>query len=464
MSRGRKLLFVVGACVLGLALAEGAARLALWIGGVPYSKAETQEAIGIAMQSYREALPVDAAEPRDDARHSPRAVADPVPEKAGARAENAAERSTLPHPYYGFERNTRKLHNAIGGLLVEPAKNEYRVVLFGGSVALGFFNRARDAFEEQLESTPELAGRDVVLVKYAHAGFKQPQQASALGYLLSLGVHVDAVLEIDGVNEVALGAMNAEAGAHPLFPAIAQWSAALPASADSRVLDALLDMRAAERRAQRAGDLSMRFGLANSAVLGKFALALQQRMRQKWVAAYERRDLRLARLATEGRGAVLGPPRTGRESTRASATLQSDAGDTWRDELDRIVRGWFEASRSMAALCDARGIAYLHVLQPTLHDRGSKVLTEIERVNGAVDETWVDATELGYPKLREAGRRLAQIGVPFLDASQVFRDVRETLYYDHCHFGDDGNRILAERIVPEIVQSIRTTEGRQGDG
>ena len=47
------------------------------------------------------------------------------------------------------------------------------------------------------------------------------------------------------------------------------------------------------------------------------------------------------------------------------------------------------------------------------------------------------------------------VGIEFLDASRVFQDVEETLYYDPCHFNEEGNLILAEAIAPAFLAVIR---------
>ena len=97
-------------------------------------------------------------------------------------------------------------------------------------------------------------------------------------------------------------------------------------------------------------------------------------------------------------------------------------------------------------MCAARDVMYLHVLQPTLLDTGSKVPTPQEAADAKANEHWEHGVEVGYPLLRQAGRSLAQRGVRFLDASGVFRDFEERIYKDPCHFGRLGNEILAEAI------------------
>jgi hypothetical protein len=110
------------------------------------------------------------------------------------------------------------------------------------------------------------------------------------------------------------------------------------------------------------------------------------------------------------------------------------------------VRNWSECSLSIHALCKVRGIDYLHALQPTLHDTGSKPVTPKERRMGRASVTWREAVALGYPLMKEAGALLAGRGLAFFDATRVFDQVETTLYYDACHFVPEGHVILAEAI------------------
>jgi len=115
-------------------------------------------------------------------------------------------------------------------------------------------------------------------------------------------------------------------------------------------------------------------------------------------------------------------------------------------------RMWAECSRSMRSICEQRGIFYLHVLQPTLHDPGAKVATKKEIAVGGIPDTWKRGIVLGYPRLRALGAELARNGENFVDASDVFRDVTTTIYIDNCHFREDGNVILADRITDEFLK------------
>jgi hypothetical protein len=121
---------------------------------------------------------------------------------------------------------------------------------------------------------------------------------------------------------------------------------------------------------------------------------------------------------------------------------------------DLCVGAWVECSVSMAALCRARGIAYVHVLQPTLWDQGSKPLAPAEVQLDAPFHVWKQATRLGYPQLRARADELARRGVELVDASRAVADVREPLYFDHGHVVKRGTEILWERIAPAVLDAL----------
>ena len=120
-----------------------------------------------------------------------------------------------------------------------------------------------------------------------------------------------------------------------------------------------------------------------------------------------------------------------------------------------IVDVWERCSISMSGACAAHGIAYLHVLQPTLHDQGSKPWSRQERAWNVADPLWVEGVDRVYHHLREAGARLAARGIAFFDASYAFRDHEETLYVDVCHFTERGNEILADELVEPALNLLR---------
>jgi lysophospholipase L1-like esterase len=95
------------------------------------------------------------------------------------------------------------------------------------------------------------------------------------------------------------------------------------------------------------------------------------------------------------------------------------------------------------------------VLQPTLHDKGSKPLTPQELAADNAHQSWIEAVGPGYPMLRAAGASLRAAQVNFFDASMIFKDTPQTLYFDACHFRAPGVVMLAEQIAPRFLEVLR---------
>jgi hypothetical protein len=405
---------------LGLLLVELGFRGVLLVRGTPYSAEGARGAI----ENHRAALQGGIRTPADERPAG----------KWGSRI----------HPYigwwtWGLENQVQRVYR--NGAAVRRVQNgeAYEIWLLGGSVATNFANRGggRRTFLERLMSDPgfraALGDREPHLRNFAHAAHKQPQQLTLVGYLLAMGLVPDAIVNLDGFNEVAVANANAGVGANPTQPSLAQWGTlAKNPVGDPERFELLVRVWLARAAAQRVADEVLARGLERSACVGSAALEVIGWARARWTeqrAKYERKAL---------------DPRND-PSLRG---LEIDPGLN----RDAMIRAWYESSAALHSICAGRGIPYLHVLQPTLHDPGAKPWTDEERASSGCSAEWLDGVRFGYPRLREAGQKLHdEQGVAFFDASHVFADVEETLYYDACHFDDEGNRILAVAMADAFV-------------
>jgi len=246
------------------------------------------------------------------------------------------------------------------------------------------------------------------------------------------------VIDIDGFNEAALGRFNAKNGANPLYPSLPHWAKATNGiRADPEMVEHLHDVRVRQRAAQEFGQSFLKSGLWRSCFLEHVGSLRLERLRREYVRAY----------------VVLTSYIAERPKEAETSGPEFPADDEGIDEM--IVRSWRENSISLEGMCSERGIAYLHVLQPTLHDEGSKPLTPKEVEGAGADPTWIEGVKRIYPRLREAGPRLADNGVHFFDATRVFADHPEDVYYDVCHFQQHGNDLLAVAVAEALLRSMR---------
>lgn len=422
-SRARRAALACVLVLLSLSASELAARGFLLVTGRRYDPERTRVLAETWLHAATAPLPLPGS--RSDGE-SPRPRFD--------------ESRLLVHPYFGWEQlsSADLVEQDTGYYRSEAAEENFDICLLGGSVAGMFGQYGAAPLIEALVRDPRLAGRRIRVYSHARAAYKQPQQLFMLGYLLALGHRPDAVLEIDGFNETALALENSVKGVHPLHPPLFFWH---QVSRSGEVDEAMLDRYAAARAARAGlGSETERFlasGAWRSCVLGKAGLLRLEMLRRRSVAAQTGLAAELAASA-ERRGLQRGPP--------------PPQGEL--EQLAEIVRVWEESSVSMAALCAGRGIHYVQVLQPTLHDTGSKTWTAEETRDASLPEEWIEGARVLYPLLRAAAPRLRSRGVAFLDASLVFREEPGTLYYDGCHFGKRGNELLADAIAPALLEAI----------
>jgi len=343
----------------------------------------------------------------------------------------------IVQPYTAWEHpRTQDAIVAGAAYYNRPASAEiYDICILGGSVAELFGMMGWKSLTESLHRDPRFQGRAVRVHNYALAGYKEPQQSAMLAYLFAMGHKPDAVVNIDGFNEAALGFHNASLGTHPLYPHVPHWiETGNNARADSNTIDHLYAVKSSQRSAQVFGEWFLASGLWRSCFLYHAGSIALERMRRRYVRAYMR-----------FMDAILTGPKDRGISGPAFKKDKMALGKS-------IVTAWMECSTSLHAMCTQRGIAYLHVLQPTLHDQGSKPLTEKELETSKIDEDWLEGVQLLYPSFRKMIPQLEARGIRFFDASGIFRDHTEDVYYDLCHFAEHGNDILGAAIGTELAR------------
>ena len=415
-----KLALAAGVFVVAFLLAEGGDRVLLAIRGEPHDPWQALSEMRRRADLSRSFLgPLDTHD----------------------RPHNEDPSLGILHPYFGseLEHDTgRVLEHFRNGI----PKDEYTVVIVGGSVAASFAVSVGESFSALLEEDPRLAGRKVRTLNYAHPGFKQPQQLMRVAWLTSLGYRPDAVINLDGFNEVALALDNAATGTNPAFPSFPEWGVLVQdrGALDPEDLDLTMEYWGVRKSAEKLLERAVAWKLYRSSLLTRF---VQTRM-----DGFNRRraDLQARIVArqehprtTEAMQRQLhGPPFTGTED----------------EILERCAATWFQCSRALDALCARMGTRYLHVLQPTFGDAGSKPLTEKEKAIRFPTPAWEKGSREGYPLLREGGRKLAQDGIAFVDASRVFEHVEEDLYFDACHYVARGNEILSGTVAQAFRDQV----------
>ncbi|MFQ5416490.1 MAG: hypothetical protein ACE5FL_05495 [Myxococcota bacterium] len=345
-----------------------------------------------------------------------------VYDPAGNSGEMTAHHGGVPISEFGFLDHASPLR--------AKADDEVVVGLFGGSFAFFFSVHGLEAMLDGLRAVPRFRGKEISVVRVALGGYKQPQQLLALSYLLALGARFDAVINLDGFNEVALpAAENLPTGVFPFFPR--NWSARV-ASAPG------LDEQAAMLRIADLRRKRLEWSTSFEASLFRMSVAANLYW---WL-----RDARFADLMTLAQ-IELAHRKSRVERFEASGPPRVYTGD---DALYAdLAAVWFNSSLEMHRLCAAYGIRYWHFLQPNQYVEASKPMGKAERaVAFQAPQFYRNQVEAGYPVLRRRGADLAAAGVAFHDLTGVYRTHTEPLYIDSCcHVNERGYEIIGAEMA-----------------
>lgn len=366
----------------------------------------------------------------------------------GAEADGASESI---HPYLGWVHNPQVSEpeqifgraipvNQLGfkddnQAIHRRSSDRFIVGIVGGSVAWHTSVAGCEIIKDRLKSHPALKGRDIELVRLATSGYKQPQQVMALNFVQVLGGEFDAVVNIDGYNEVAL-ALIENGHSHTAI--------AYPRSWASRTISALNP----ESYAAAARLLHLRGGRQQAAkdfMESSFRWSPLRKL--MWLASDRSRLSAMVELGMEVSG-------NRKDSFVNHGPFKSDVTEA---ELKvTVIDLWKRSSAQLQRLCEATDTVYLHVLQPNQYVTDSKVLTAHEQ-----EHAFYAGQELGeairelYPRLLAEADWLKDMRVTFSDQTMLFVGEADTIYSDpFCHYNQRGNEMLAAAVADELAKLI----------
>ena len=327
--------------------------------------------------------------------------------------------------------------------LLSRDNHKYIVGVLGGSVALWASTpRYSQIISEKLKSLPSIADKEVVVVRLALGGMKQPQQLMLATYLFSLGAHFDLLINLDGVNEMVEPHFNRAQGINPFYPV--NWKSIVGDVSNSEMLIRIaLLHELTTKRAYLAKAFQVRplnYSITANYVWILLDRLLDRKLSQQRNALSE--NIVSKQPAAENPFAVRGQP----------ISFSNDD-----DFIKQLAYNWAESSYLISQLSIARGIPYFHFLQPNQYDTGSKKSFTNEEITKGVlsDPSSARFITAGYPLLRNKGKDLLERGVNFIDLSNIFVKEESSVYQDSCcHLNQHGNEILVNGIVEAIVLKL----------
>jgi hypothetical protein len=350
------------------------------------------------------------------------------------------------HPYLGFVFNVETINPDASG--AQPATidrvirtfgftsnsnplpftrlpGQINILITGGSVGGGLLPYLQDAYNRA--DFGDVHRRKAYFFAAALGGYKQPQQAIALLYFLSVGAKFDLVINIDGYNEITLPySENCRAHTYPFFPR-AWRNRIADRGVGSKLLGEIIYL---DNRKEYLMELMKHHSLYYSATAGLYRL-------------WQLNDTvhRMAELAELVNRASLDTA-SFEQSGPYIPGLNSD------DVIAESVDVWSRSSQMMQSIAAGAGIEYFHVLQPNQYVKNSKTFTAQEKAVALVSSPTTLLAAKGYELLIARGK---SPGLNYFDATNIFTGENRTVYADACcHLNQLGNEILAAEIIRQV--------------
>ncbi|WP_146066939.1 hypothetical protein [Candidatus Venteria ishoeyi] len=358
------------------------------------------------------------------------------------------------HPYLGYvghpdAKPWGELYPAFNhyGVLSVPnhvypykkADDEFVIAIVGGSVADIFANYVEDIFNQYVRQQFGF-DKKIILINLATGGYKQPQQLFHIQYALLSGFELDAVLNIDGFNDLALSNDNLKHQVNPIFPS--GFHIGLLSKIHSSHLDFHTVKRFSDYYSLYETELAL-LSFVESALLrySPFLNLTANLWSKQTTQKLKQDEYQLTLKAQETMPDFFRGPQLEIE----------------HNSYHLLAEIWGKSSEMLHAICQQNNLHYFHILQPNQYIDGAKPLSEKEKsIAINVDNSWGITAKSGYDKLIAKGQELKDKGIAFHDLSRIFQDTTEILYVDDCcHFNYEGNLIMGKEIADIIMDTLK---------
>ena len=332
---------------------------------------------------------------------------------------------------------------------IKTNKKQFIVGVFGGSVANNF---AVDEYKNQilskkLQSYPEFADREIVVLNFGNGGYKQPQQLLILNYFLALGQELDLVINIDGFNEVALSNLNNKAQIELGMPSVQhiQPLTNLASNVSPEVMSAIVQINDNKKQLKAGIDKLQTCQLALCHAVTSLRVKQLVNNYQQAIVKYDA-EVKKSNADTANSGIVYVP--------KADSVLPDRAA------FDKMASLWYESSIGMNQILSSRKIKYFHFIQPNQYYPTKRVFTAKEKEIAINKESpYIEGVKKGYPVLLSKIDDLQKARVNVFSAVNILDNTKETVYKDACcHYNSVGEEVLANYISSSIIKVVRESK------
>ncbi|MGB3264422.1 MAG: hypothetical protein WBA89_10725 [Microcoleus sp.] len=333
---------------------------------------------------------------------------------------------------------------------VKTNKNQFIIGVFGGSVANNFAvdEYVTQRLSKKLNSYPEFANKEIVILNFGNGGYKQPQQLLILNYFLALGQELDLVINIDGFNEVALSNLNNKSQVEIGMPSV-QHIQPLTGLANNNLspeaMNSIAQISENKKELKAGIDKLQTCQLALCHAVTSLRVKQLVNNYQQAVVKYDR-QVKQSNPDQANSGIVYLP--------KADSVLSDAAA------FDKMASMWYESSIGMNQILSSRKIKYFHFIQPNQYYPTKRTFTAEEN-EIAIDKNspYIEGVKKGYPVLLSKVNDLQKAGVNVFNAVNILDNTKETVYKDACcHYNSVGEEVLADYVSSSIVKVVRESK------
>ncbi len=332
---------------------------------------------------------------------------------------------------------------------IKSNKKQFIIGVFGGSVANNFAvdEYINQRLSKKLQSYPEFADREIVVLNFGNGGYKQPQQLLILNYFLALGQELDLVINIDGFNEVALSNLNNKAQLEIGMPSVQhiQPLTSLASNVSPEVMSAIVQINENKKQLKAGIDKLQTCQLALCHAVTSLQVKQLVNNYQQAVVKYDA-QVKQSNSDTANSGIVYIP--------KADSVLPDAAA------YDKMASMWYESSIAMNQILSSKKIKYFHFIQPNQYYPTKRTFTAQEKeIAISKDSPYIEGVTKGYPVLLSKVDDLQKAGVNVFSAVNILDNTKETVYKDACcHYNSVGEEVLANYVSSSIIKVVRKSK------
>ncbi len=332
---------------------------------------------------------------------------------------------------------------------IKTNKKQFIIGIFGGSVANNFAvdEYITQRLSKKLQSYPEFADREIVVLNFGNGGYKQPQQLLILNYFLALGQELDLVINIDGFNEVALSNLNNKAQLEIGMPSVQhiQPLTSLASNVSPEVMSAIVQINDNKKQLKASIDKLQTCQIALCHAVTSLRVKQLVNNYQQAIVKYDA-QVKQSNSDTANSSIVYIP--------KADSVLPDAAA------YDKMASLWYESSIGMNQILSSRNIKYFHFIQPNQYYPTKRAFTAKEKeIAISKDSPYIEGVTKGYPVLLSKVDDLQKAGVNVFSAVNILDNTKETVYKDACcHYNAAGGDIFTEYISSSIIKVVRKSK------